>query len=213
MKNILLAAAAIGGFVWFLKSCGPSRAADVAFTGQWKRAETSDISGTSVEEVATVKAAKGKFRIEKTVKSQGLSGAPSESDVVLVYDGKEMHERTTYRAAPGGVAEGAYEPETRSWTPGEAELREARFWARSFTGNAGAGGAVAGRETNLYQLKARRPDAEETVQAWVDAKTGIVLRSNISLFAKQVDTLLSKTSEECLSVAYGAVPDEAFAKP
>lgn len=215
MRNLLVAAVLIGGFVWFLKSRGPSRAEDVSFAGQWKRAESSDVSGSSTEELVQVKAAHGKFRLEKSVKSLGMTGAPLEYDVVLVFDGTTMHERETFKLRPGEAPRSPEEsaPPPRSWKPSEGELREARFWARSFTGNAGPGGAVAGRETKLYQAKERRPDAEATVQAWVDAKTGLVLRSNVSLFAKQVDSLLNKTTEECLSISFDPVPDSAFAKP
>ncbi|MBL0350951.1 MAG: hypothetical protein IPP68_11360 [Elusimicrobia bacterium] len=215
MRNLFLAAAVIGGFVWFMKTCAPSRAEDASFTGQWKRAESSEVSGSSTEELVNVKASRGKFRLDKSVKSLGTTGAPMEYDVVLVFDGTTMHELETFKPRPGEAPRSAEDsgPQTRSWKPSEAELREQRFWARSFAGNAGPGGAVAGRETKLYQVKERRPDAEVTVQAWVDAKTGIVLRSNVSLFAKQVDSLLNKTTEECLSVSFAPVPDSAFAKP
>lgn len=215
MKNLLLLIVLTVGLGAFIKKCGPSRAdARLEFEGTWALANESEIAGGKEEQTARVWAKKNRFKIIAQHKSTGMNGEPIESEVTTVYDGKELHAKTVY--APRRNYQGEMTvtpPETFSRAPVTGEVEGLRFWTKSFQGNAGPGGRVAGRETLLYSVKARRPDAESTEQAWVDAKTGIVLRSNNSLFSRQVNMTVGKETLECAAIRYGAVPDSVFTKP
>lgn len=215
MKNLLLLVVLTVGLGAFIKKCGPSRAAqNLEFEGAWVLANESEIVGGKEEQNARVWARKDRFKIIAQHKSTGSTGDPIESEVTTVFDGQDLHVKTVFaprRNYQGEMTE--IPPESNSRKPVPGELDGLRFWTKSFVGNAGPGGQVAGRDTLLYSVKARRPDAESTEQAWVDAKTGLVLRSNNSLFSRQVNMTVGRETLECSSIRYGAVPDTVFAKP
>lgn len=215
MKNLLLLIVLTVGVGAFIKKCGPSRAAgNLEFEGTWTLVNESEIAGGKEEQTARVWVKKDRIKIVSQNKSSGFSGEPVETEVTTVFDGKELHVKTVFaprRNYQGEMTETP--PESVSRAPVAGEVDGLRFWTKSFQGNAGPGGQVAGRETLLYSVKARRPDAESTEQAWVDAKTGIVLRSNNTLFSRQVNMAVGKETLECTDIRYGAVPDSVFAKP
>jgi hypothetical protein len=215
MKNLLLLLILTVGVGAFIKKCGPSRAdARLEFEGTWTLANESEIVGGKEEQTARVWVKKDRFKIVSQHKSTDMRGDPIESEVTTVFDGKELHVKTVF--APRRNYQGEMTvapPETSSRPPVAGEVDGIRFWTKSFQGNAGPGGQVAGRETLLYSVKARRPDAESTEQAWVDAKTGVVLRSNNSLFSRQVNMTVGKETLECVAIRYGVVADGEFTKP
>lgn len=215
MKNLLLLVILTVGLGAFIKKCGPSRAAkNLEFEGTWVLVNESEIIGGKEEQNARVWAKKDRFKIIAQHKSTGSTGDPIESEVTTVFDGRDLHVKTVFaprRNYQGEMTE--IPPESTSRAPVEGELDGFRFWTKPFQGNSGPGGQVAGRETLLYSVKGRRPDAESTEQAWVDAKTGVVLRSNNSLFSRQVNMTVGRETLECASIRYGAVPDTVFAKP
>lgn len=215
MKNLLLLVVLTVGLGAFIKKCGPSRAAgDLEFEGTWILVNESEIAGGKEEQTARVWVKKDRFKIISQHKSSGFSSEPIETQVTTVFDGKELHLKTVFPPRRNHQGEMTVEPpDSSSRTPVTGEVDGLRFWTKSFQGNAGPGGQVAGRETLLYSVKAQRPDAESTEQAWVDAKTGVVLRVNNSLFSRQVNMAMGKETLECTSVRYGPVADGEFAKP
>jgi hypothetical protein len=213
MNRLLMVVLAAAGVFLAAKRCAPSRAQQAPFEGKWTLETKSEINDSSVRKDVSVRTDGNRFRIEGRVREEVSGQAPFEYDVVTVFDGESLHEKTVYAASPGAAAYGSAGPSVSSRKPEKSELVNLRFWSRSFPGQAGAGGRVAGRETVLYQARVNRPDAEETVQAWVDAEKGVVLRSNVSLFSRQVESVVSKTTEECREVRFGPVDDGAFAKP
>jgi hypothetical protein len=88
-----------------------------------------------------------------------------------------------------------------------------RFWktVEMNAADAGPGGRIAGRETVLYQMRENRPDSTATIQRWVDADHGILLKSVTSIYSKQVETEISRETLECQAIQFGAVDPAALA--
>ena len=208
MGKLVLAAVVVGTVLFFGK-CGPSRAQDVAFSGAWVITTENGISGAKDEETVSVAADKKMFR---TVSRERFGEA------VAVYDGGTIYEKYNYTpehpAEPD--ADGAAPPPAapvRSEKMSEMRTGPRRFWSRSFVGQSGPGGQIAGRETMLYQAREKRPDGEITVQGWVDARTGVVLKSVETIYSSQVNSMVSKITRECQTINYGPVDPSTFAKP
>jgi hypothetical protein len=212
MNKALMALIAVGGIVFFIKSCGPSRAKAVSFEGRWTLETESEVSGSKNTKEVSVQTDGKRFRLTERVTDLRYMRDPIEYETTLVYDGERLREKTVYLSKAEN-SPFTPEPQTGERKPATGELDGLRFWQRSFSGNAGPGGRIAGQETLLYQTQARRPDAEITVQAWVDAKTGIVLRSNESVFSKQTNSVFSKITGECKEIRYGPVAETAFSPP
>jgi len=215
MGKLLLMVAVIAAAVLFFKQCGPSQTKNAAFTGTWKIEMENGISGAKEEETVTVSADKDMFR---TVAKNG-----GGSETVTVYDGEMLHQKYGYSAAPAQTTDaGAEAPQlvssssaspTRSEKKSVIQTGPLRFWSHSFVGQAGPGGKIADQDTVLYQAREKRPDGEITVQGWVDAKTGIVLKSVDTIYSSQVGSMVSKTTRECQEIRYGPVEPSTFAKP
>jgi len=219
MKIILVIAALAVGFFLVQRSCiAPSEAKNVTFTGAWKVTQENGISGTKSEVTMAVTASKDKFRIVE----QGEG-----SEKTTVYDGDMLYTKYAYAAQPAlaaqpqdAGADGAPRdaalsaPQTASEKPrGPNQLAQLRFWARSYVGRTGPGGKMADRDTVLYQAREKRPDGELTIQAWVDAQTGVVLKSVTTIYSSQVGSMVSKTTEECQQIQYDSADPSAFSKP
>jgi len=231
MKKLVILLLVVGAFYFLLKERMFSQAKDVPFTGTWVLVESNEVNGAKVTRKAAVSSDKKRFLIAARVTAETYGQPPSEHDTVTVFDGETLHEKTRYPGSPPDLAagteafdesdeedgdapaQGEGDPAMTSEKPTENQLNGLRFWARAYQGDAGPGGRVCGRETKLYQKRVNRPDAEETVQAWVDAETGLVLKSNISLFSRQINQLMMKITEECQDIKYGPVDPAQFAKP
>ncbi|MBI4374958.1 MAG: hypothetical protein HY549_00765 [Elusimicrobia bacterium] len=205
--------------IGLLLGCAPSRSKDVTFQGTWKVVEENGIAGTKEERTVEVSADKERF---KTV-------SRSESfELITVFDGTDLHQKSVYHreAAPeggeavdqpgleAGAASGMFAPQVRTEPQVKKSQVEAlRFWRRSYLGEAGSGGRIAGRDTVLYQAKARRPDGEITAQAWLDSENGTVLKTINTIYSSQVNSMVTRVTEECQQIRYGPVESLAFAKP
>ena len=220
MGRLLLVIVLIGGFMLLLRNCGPSSSQDVPFTGTWKIENENGISGS--KEVLNVIVTADK-KLFKTV-SKGEYG-----ETTAIYDGEMLHTKQTYVPPPGSEQfstpadhpanpQPPESPQTRgsdvsSQKVSDSRMMPLRFWARTYVGNAGPGGKVAGQETVLYQAREKRPEGEITVQGWVDAKTGLVLKSVDTIYSSQVNSMVSKVTRECQQIQYGPVEKSAFSKP
>ena len=208
MQKIVVVLLVIVGFIFLMKKCSPSRSKEVTFKGVWKLKEENGIAGTSSETLQTVTVDRRLFRIE-------YKG--EEADSTSVYDGDLLHTKRVFHpvTAMAGVDGAGFlsEPMVSSEKPTEGTLIHLRFWSHSYPGQAGPGGQVAGQDTVLYQGRENRPEGEVTVQAWVDTRTGIVLKSVMTIYSSQVEQMVTKTTLECQQVQYGPVDKTAFAKP
>ena len=211
MKKLLIVIVAVGGLIYFLRKSSPSRAENVSFEAAYtlKTESGISVSGPHVEETSLV-VDKDRFALHSTIK--GSYGSVDER--WTVYNGEKIQGKFVHHPGPEDEeSEGMTEPSVYSRELSETELHNLRFWSRSFLGEAGPGGKIAGRDTTLYQARNNMPDSTITVQAWVDSETGIVLKSVKSVYAKQVEDLLNKETVECKSIRYGPVEDSAFAPP
>lgn len=210
MKNLTLALITAGALVFLAIKCAPSRTQPIAFTGEWTVTQESETAGTRSAEEITIRTDGKRFRTEAKVREERFMAAPAEHQTVRVFDGETLHEKTIYPATPEGFS---MEPSAHSHKPSEEELHNLRFWAKAYSGDAGAGEPVAGRKTKLYQARMQLPDSDRSVRAWVDEDTGVVLKSEITLHSRQANTTVLKISEESRAFSPGPVDDSLFQKP
>jgi len=208
MSKAIFLAAVIGIGVFLFNKCSVKSSADVAFTGTWMITNESEISGkkeTSTSEVIT----DGKrFRIRNTSIDPFYN---TTTEHTTVYDGQFIYEQSTYSGGESGTTSSP----ARAEAIAPEKAARLRFWSTIESGLAegGPGGRVAGRETILFQMRENRPDATATIQRWLDAENKTMLKSSISLYAKQVESMLSKDTYECQSIKFGPVQESAFTKP
>jgi hypothetical protein len=170
---------------------------DVSFTGTWKVVNENGISDLKSEATVVATVDKNRFRIVFH---------DEEKETTENYDGD------TFTQKSAGLNQ-TESPTSSSEKKSTAEMEPHRFWKRRFTGDAIAGGVIAGRETNLFQSQNDRPDGQVTLQAWVDAETGVLLKKIFTVYSTQMQQMISKTTEECREIRYGPVPATAFEKP
>ena len=188
-------------FLFSLTSCGVPEPKKVPFVGKWRLFLQTIASNE--ERFVNISTDGERFRIEDDASIQ-------------IYDGTYLYSKTKgeylesmgYGMELGDEFLGAFESEIS-----KAQSDQLRFWVHYQGGKAGPGGQIAGRETVLYQTRAVRPDGEITVQNWVDAETGIVLKSVNTIFAKQIGEVLTKDLKECTEINYAQVEEDLFSKP
>jgi hypothetical protein len=206
---ILIAAAS---FIFVLKKCSPSQAKEVAFSGTWKITEEDGITGANAVTTASVASDGRRFRVDARLQDNPYKQEAMERQEIQVYDGETLH---TKYVSSGLPEEGlpAPEPHTTSQPATDLQAHGHRFWARSFSGKAGPGGQIAGRDTVLYQVRENRPEGELVLQAWVDKDTGLVMKSIATVYSTQIESMVSKVTHECQDVRYEAPDASAFSKP
>lgn len=123
-----------------------------------------------------------------------------------VYDGTTLctvfkDVSDTDHAMPGEADHGGAADRTVSAAPRTAaEVRSLRFWENRLEREKGPSGVIARRDTILYEVL-DRPDGEFAISCWVDAKTGVVLKSVQTVFARQVESVLVRSGVTCVSIA------------
>jgi hypothetical protein len=235
MANKLIGFLVIFGLLGFafkncVKTTSPKGA---AFTGTFLQTSENGITGGK-DIASLVVATDGvQFRITKRVSNPDDLYA---YETISVFDGKNFSSKshTTFTgsqqvtednnaeeesdeegdsAEPTAPAEPEGQSEQKPMSREEAEFM--MFWKTVETKamEAGPGGTVCGRNTMLYQVRENQPDRTVTVRRWVDQENKILLKSEFSIFAKQVDSLLAKESYECLQIQLGAPDPSAFQHP
>jgi hypothetical protein len=162
------------------------------------------------------------FRIEEKQKGEmsAFGRMMGDSVVTRLYDGTQIYTKQTYFSnfgADAGSTDAGGGGKPEETPPSIQPMKDyqttpLRFWSRPFSGPSSPGGLVAGRPTVLYQARDNRPDGEATVQAWVDADTGIVLKYVASIYSKQISQIVTKTTEECQTIQIGNVDQAKLAK-
>ncbi len=213
MQKLIALVLVIVGLVFVVKKFSPSqKAVDVSFEGEWVQIDEDLMYGQGKTKQLIVAVDKERFRIESNFKDE----RQNQYHTIEVYDGQMMHHKSRTEWGPGSseAREGMpTEPELSSYKPPQADLFDRRFWSQSHIGKAGPGGKVAGRDTVLYQARENRPEGELTSQAWVDEETGVVLKSIQSVYSKQIEDIVTKTTLECRRVSFGPVDESFFSKP
>jgi hypothetical protein len=179
--------------LWGCISCGTSKPKEASFKGKWKQVFENCIMGVKDESIVDVFTDGLRFRTE------------SENSI-QVYDGKYLYSKmkNTLEGHNFPVHINEISPE---------KIKPSKFWFVIHQGKTGPGGNIAGQETVLYQAKMNRPDGEISSQVWVDAKTGIALKSVQTIYSHQVSQMVTQNSQECLEISYGYVDDGLFVKP
>jgi hypothetical protein len=198
------------GFVFVVSACllpGCRRSAsNTSFAGVWTRTIQNGLTNGIQRETLTVTAAQDRFRIVTT------------NDTLIkmeVFDGKELHTQYLYLHEPTEDDEDTLPDQTPVSTRRVTASEAARlaFWSEAPAGDAAAGEAVAGRATLLYATGLRREDGETKVEAWVDRRTGVLLKKTETVLSRKVRRPLVRTVLQCLQISYGAVKGTAFRKP
>src|SRR3989338_4736873 len=187
MKNWLAASLALVA----MAGCASKNPEAVDLEGTWKHTAENGISGGKDEETFIVAANGNKFNITTQT---------GTDESKRVYDGQTLYSKSPY--------------DETARTVKETEISSERFWANAMTQGSGeAGGIVAGRDAMLYQVRQKRPDGELTQQIWVDAKTGVMLKSTLTIYSSQINSMVRKEDWECLAIDFSPVEDTAFSKP
>ncbi|MFH1380418.1 MAG: hypothetical protein ABII23_09080 [bacterium] len=207
MKNYLTNKPVVYLMTWALTfvclSCTAPKPAQIAFTSEWKKVFENAIAGDIEETTVSVITDGIKFKIE-------------DKYSINVYDGINFYSKT--KEIPmqdlfSSFSDNRDFLETQEREISETQAKQYMFWLRSQGKKEGPGGNIAGQETVLYQIGARRPDGELRSQTWVDAETGIVLKSMQTIYSTQIEQLVSKEETECTQIEYGYVDEENFNKP
>ncbi len=230
MKTLVWAVVILGGGAFFFKQCVAPQSKNAAFSGTWTLTVENSLAGKSESETAEVHTDGKRFRVVRA-SSDPYYGSSS----TLVFDGEKVHEKHVYTPAAqdqlfsagaddedGDEGEhastdaSAYaNPPAESRAPAPGELTQLMFWKDAVDPQTktGAGGAIAGRETVLYQARWKRPDGELTGQVWMDAETGTVLKKVASMYSRQVESEVIKHSIECTRFQPGPVDPALFNRP
>lgn len=185
-------------------SCGKPEPKNVSFAGSWKMIFENAISGDTEERTVSVITDGNRFRLEDELS-------------IKVFDGNVLYTKSkpsTFEDTTSG-----YQPDPRWFETRQQEItpvqaNQLKFWLKSGGKKQGPGGNIAGQETVLYQAGVNRPDAQIALQYWIDAETGVVLKSVHSIYSKQVEQLVSRETTECIQIDYYAlVDDQSFTKP
>ncbi len=211
MKNLLLAVLAVAAFAFLLKKCSPSRVQDSPFSGTWTVIRENETAGTKTAERVRIHTDGKRFRTEADAREDRFMAPPAEYKVTRFFDGETLFEKIVYAPSPDGAH--ATEPSEYSHKPTEAELHEIRFWRKAYTGEAGETETVAGRKARRYHAKVKLPDSVRSVDAWVDAETGAVLKAEIVLHSSQANTTVFRRTEEAVEFTPGPVDASLFRKP
>ncbi|MBN1383568.1 MAG: hypothetical protein JW983_01635 [Elusimicrobia bacterium] len=167
--------------------CGDSKD-NVSFIGKWKQVSESEVTGSKDEYVYTVMSDGMRYRIQT-------------ERYVRIYDGSQMH--TKYIKSDGSG-------EFSSKMVTGARVTDPKFWYKKIRGKSKAGEQIAGRETKVYGLMMNRPDGEVTAKYWIDAETGVLLKSIESVYSKQVSMVVTETTYQCQEIEYTDLDDKVF---
>lgn len=195
-----------------LSACGPADPITAQFKGTWKQTTQNGISGAK-EETTMEAVVKGKkFRV--------VARLPLATNLV-VYDGQTLYANeqpasslestiTTLGEAP---TEQAIAPSSQSKAASEDEVASLRFWTHAHKLGGQPGPQIAGRETRYYRSSEKRPDGEFTLEGWVDAKSGVLLKQVQTVYSSQIGSIVTQDTAECEKIDYSPVDDSAFQKP
>lgn len=211
MGKILIVLAVLGGGALVMKNCAAGSTKDVPFVGKWTIVTKDEMQGNQIDNTSRVISGEGKYRIEREIFDHYWGSTTEE---ILVFDGKTLYTKTSVVYPESS----SYENKAPTYTAvplSYARARQHIFW-RTVTdpkAKAGPGGLVAGRETTLFQSRGNRPDGAATVQIWVDAETGVVLKQTQSIYSKHVEMEISRVSIECEEISFGPLDESVFEKP
>lgn len=184
-------------------SCSAPKPKEISFRAEWKQVFENTIAGNIDETTVSIVTDGKRFKI-------------ADKHTVKVYDGTNLYTKT--KEIPmddlfGDFGINQEFPETRERSITKIEAQQYMFWTKTQGKKQGPGGSIAGQETTLYQLGFRRPDSEVKLQNWVDAETGILLKSIHTIYSSQIEQMVSKDMSECTFIEYGYVDEENFNRP
>jgi len=196
-------------FLWVwpllvLAGCGPADPHEARFQGTWQHIVENNLTNAKDDSTITISADHDRFRISEKI---------GNSESIEVFDGQTLYTKTVFQ--PVDSSEGESMPPTSRAQPMTAtQTGSRRFWSSTYTsGHADAGGLVAGQDTLLYKISEHRLDGDLSEQQWVDAKTGILLKSISAIYSSQVQSLVRQETWECRSINYAGPPETDFQKP
>ena len=203
-KQLILKVTGIIAAALLAVSCVQEPANNFPFSGVWKQTDENMISSEKSEREIRVICDGKRYRIESDSRNVEYSVHSIE-----IFDGQSLHTKSE-------ITEGMAPPENGSFRKTsitEAEAKKTRDeWYNNPIPNfkKGPGGIVAGTETIFYEGVESRPDSEIRIQVWIDPKSGLVLKSVLQIYSKQVEQLIARTTKECLSLQTGTVSESAF---
>jgi hypothetical protein len=209
MKKGLWVIAALVTVALLLRRGAESNPDKASFTGEWSyMTDGGPVRALAARKTVEVAADRGRFRVSEITAS---ADGKSASTTTYVYDGKTLHQKTR-GPQPFFNREDAREISEQKAAP-------LRFWARRVSvlyklipKEKELAAPVAGRSTVLHEIIAGDPYSEQvTVRKWIDAETGVVLKSEESYLNKYQETAL--TAWECRRIEYKRPPKELFQKP
>ncbi len=188
----------------FLAACGPRDPADARFKGTWKHIVENGLTNAKDESLVTVTADGDRFR---------LAEKAGDTEAIEVFDGHTLY---TQYAGPFSVPpnEGTSTSTVSAEPMTVTQTGSRRFWSSTFrAGHAEPGGMIAGQATLLYRAGDRRPDGDISEEQWVDAKTGVLLKSIATIYSSQVRSIVRQETRECQSIDYADINESDFLKP
>jgi hypothetical protein len=194
--------------IFLLPGCGPGEPEKTSFKGTWQHIVENGIANTKEEMTVVATVDHDRFRFETKI--------PTGGSTLEVFDGTTLYSRYDY--APQGASpfpmEGAASASVSAEPTSSEKLSSQRFWANANrTGHGESGGTIAGRDTLLYKIAERRPDGELSRQEWVDAKTGVLLKSIDAIYSSQVHSMVRQETWECQTIDYSPPNEADFQKP
>jgi hypothetical protein len=204
----LVAALCVLAPMYFFPGCGPGEPEKASFKGTWQHTSENGIANTKEEVTVTATVDRDRFRLETKIPGGGSS--------IAVFDGTTLYSK--YESATpnvyGSPLEGAGTPSVSAEPMTSEKVGPHRFWANAYrTGHGEPGGTIAGRDTLLYKAAERRPDGEFSRQEWVDAKTGVLLKSIDAIYSSQIRSMVRQETWECQTIDYSPPNEADFQKP
>jgi hypothetical protein len=181
-----------------------------AFHAEWDFLSENVVTSNSETAQVSVTTRPPQFKI--TTKAPG-------STKVEVYDGESIYRLMTFYpqvdSMGGQTSDPAYiaEPSRSSLPMNPDQAAAMRFWVQPISGISKSGGLIAGRDTLLYETKLKRNDGEFSSQKWVDAETGVLLKSVETIYSSQINSIVTRESRECKSIEYTTPDDAVFGRP
>jgi hypothetical protein len=187
----------------FLAGCGPSDPQDARFKGTWKHITENGLTKEKGELAITITADHDRFR---------LAQKSNYGETIEVFDNHTLY--TKYVSSPGAFPLEPSTPTVSAEAVTVTQTGSRRFWANAITaGHGDPGGVIAGQDTLLYKRGEHRPDGDISEQDWVDAKTGVLLKSISTIYSSQVNSIVRQETWECQSIVYNQVDESDFKSP